>query len=154
MEDIVSHAKKEKAYENIQPQLASIVHKLLTHYPDFNIIFGMSNFLPLFDLFIGNTQVEVSKSLLEAFSKHKDVTSDPLLINTVFIAAKILHDSVNALSFADEIRQITSLISAFLSKVRGVIEICYCNSTHKPDVSFNTRRWTMEGRLSSILIST
>jgi hypothetical protein len=99
--------------------------------------------LPLFDLFTSATQVEVSKALLEAFAKNKSVTSDPLLINTVFTAAKVhspsrshsthacahrahctlgvvfqaLHDSVNALSFSDEVRQITSLISTFISKV-------------------------------------
>jgi len=116
--DIVAHAKKDKAYEQIQSQLSSIVHKILSQYSDFaSTVTDMTNFLPLFDLFSGNSQVEVSKALLEAFSKHKAMTTDPLLINTAFTAAKILHDSINALSFSDEIKQISALISAFIGKV-------------------------------------
>ena len=39
IQDIVAHAKKDKAYESIQPQLASIVHKVLSSYPDFTATF-------------------------------------------------------------------------------------------------------------------
>ena len=35
----MAHAKKDKAYDSIQPQLASIVHKVLSNYPDFTATF-------------------------------------------------------------------------------------------------------------------
>jgi len=77
----------------------------------------MDNFLPFLDLFRGQTQIEVNKSLLETFAKYDKKISDPIIINTMFSVAKTVHDSINALSFADEIRQISRLISKFMYKM-------------------------------------
>eukprot|EP01090_Pellita_catalonica_P021810 TRINITY_DN8265_c0_g1_i1.p1 TRINITY_DN8265_c0_g1~~TRINITY_DN8265_c0_g1_i1.p1 ORF type:complete len:820 (-),score=152.51 TRINITY_DN8265_c0_g1_i1:35-2494(-) len=115
--DIIRHVKPNKAFEKLQLQLQSVVQKILAHYHDFTVIFGMSNFLPLLDMFTGNTQVEVNKAVLEAFVKHQAITRDPVIINSMFSVGKVVHDSVNALSFADEIRQISRLISAFIDKI-------------------------------------
>jgi len=69
--DILKHINVDKAYLNHQPQLQSILHKVLATYPhDFSIILGMDNFLPLLDLFTGEIQVEVSKAVLESFAKY------------------------------------------------------------------------------------
>lgn len=85
---------------------------------DFNKLFAMDNFIPLLDLFRGNTQIEVNKSILDTFSKLKEPVSDSITINTMFGLAKVVHNSINAVSFADEVRQTSRLINAFISKVR------------------------------------
>ena len=46
-----------------------------------------------------------------------DRVSDPVIINTMFSVAKTVHDSINALTFADEVRHINKLIVAFINKV-------------------------------------
>jgi len=115
--DVLKHVKPDKAYENLQPQLQSLVLKILAKYHNFATIFGMTNFLPLLDLFTGSTQVEVNKAILSSFAKHQHRTRDPVVINCMFGVSKIVHDSVNTLSFQDEIRQISHMISRFIMKI-------------------------------------
>ena len=55
-------------------------------------------------------------------------TSDPIIINTIMTVAKNIHDSINSLSFADEIRQISQAVSGFIHKVRKIISILNINS--------------------------
>eukprot|EP01088_Endostelium_zonatum_P002802 TRINITY_DN1359_c0_g1_i2.p1 TRINITY_DN1359_c0_g1~~TRINITY_DN1359_c0_g1_i2.p1 ORF type:complete len:942 (+),score=217.40 TRINITY_DN1359_c0_g1_i2:79-2904(+) len=115
--DIIRHVKENKAYESLQLQLQSVILKVLVHYHDFSTIFGMTYFLPLLDLFSGETQVEVNKAILEAFCKYQVVTRDPVIINCMFTVCQVVHDSVNSLSFQDEIRQISKLIAQFVTKI-------------------------------------
>mmetsp|Transcript_29295 Transcript_29295/g.41243 ORF Transcript_29295/g.41243 Transcript_29295/m.41243 type:complete len:982 (+) Transcript_29295:64-3009(+) len=115
--DILRAVKDNQIYEQVQPQLHSVVQKVLTQYHNFAQIFGMENFVPLLDLFVGQTQVDVNKSILMAFAKNAEVTSDPIIINTMFIVGKTVHDSLNTLSFQDDIRQVSKAVSAFISKI-------------------------------------
>jgi len=43
--DVVQHISPDRAYENLLPQLQSVVEKILTHMTDFSQIFGMVKFL-------------------------------------------------------------------------------------------------------------
>eukprot|EP01087_Luapelamoeba_hula_P008608 TRINITY_DN2164_c0_g1_i2.p1 TRINITY_DN2164_c0_g1~~TRINITY_DN2164_c0_g1_i2.p1 ORF type:complete len:988 (-),score=189.50 TRINITY_DN2164_c0_g1_i2:79-3021(-) len=115
--DVLKHVKPEKAYENLQPQLQSLLLKILAKYHDFAVVFGMTNFLPILDLFSGSTAVEVNKAILTNFAKHQHRTRDPVVINCMFGVSKIVHDSVNALTFVDEVRQIAALICQFMAKI-------------------------------------
>ncbi|KAL6057485.1 Trafficking protein particle complex subunit 6B [Balamuthia mandrillaris] len=117
--DLVKHMKVDKAYENLMAPLQSIVGKVLAEYHDFASLFAMSNFMPILDMFSGSTKVEVNKSVLAAFSRHQPISSaqDPVLINSMFQVAKVVHDSVNTLTFADEVRQISVLIADFIHKI-------------------------------------
>jgi hypothetical protein len=118
--DILRHVNVDKAYVSLQPQLQSIVQKILTTYKDFSTILGMDNFLPLLDLFSGETQVEVSKAVLDSFARQILPTADPVVINAVLTVGKIVHDSLNSLSFIDEVRQVSRLICTFIQKVSNV----------------------------------
>ena len=73
--------------------------------------------MPLVDLLSGEVQIRVNKSILECFCKDASPTTDPVLINTIFEVGKIIHDSINSMSFSDEIRQISNLISIFIKKI-------------------------------------
>jgi hypothetical protein len=115
--DIIKHVNVDRKFTEVQQQLQSIVQKILSYYMDFNKLFAMDNFIPLLDLFRGSTQIEVNKAILETFSKLKEPVSDSITINTMFGLAKGVHNSINALSFADDVRQISRLINAFISKV-------------------------------------
>eukprot|EP01104_Vermistella_antarctica_P020482 TRINITY_DN876_c0_g2_i1.p1 TRINITY_DN876_c0_g2~~TRINITY_DN876_c0_g2_i1.p1 ORF type:complete len:997 (+),score=297.01 TRINITY_DN876_c0_g2_i1:71-3061(+) len=115
--DIVKHVTKDKSYVDLQAQLQSIVEKVLSHNTDLDLVLKMSNFLPLVDLFTGDYKVQVNKALLASFVKNHNATSDSMLINTVFGACRICHDSLNALSFDDDVRQIARLVSAFVHKI-------------------------------------
>eukprot|EP01133_Synstelium_polycarpum_P000225 gene225-275_t len=116
LKDILRHIIPDKAYEGIQSHLQSIVLKILTHIQDFNILIGLSNFLPLLDLFNGESQKQISRSTLEALSTSNSSISDPILINTFLTYGKALHDSLNSLSFQDEIRQVTQIVINCINK--------------------------------------
>ena len=79
-----------------------------------------SNFTPLLDMFQSNptTKVEVCKTIMSYFSRTPDEpTQDLILINGLLYVAKTLHDSVSALTFDDEKRQISELILSFIKRV-------------------------------------
>jgi len=82
----------------------------------------MEFFMPIFDFFVGETQVEISKSVLNSFAKHSNETSDPLIVNTVLSIGKTVHDSLNALSFQDETRQLSQNLCGFIRKVNFGME--------------------------------
>ncbi|KAF2072220.1 hypothetical protein CYY_006465 [Polysphondylium violaceum] len=115
--DILRHIIPDKNYENIQSHLQSIVLKIFTHISDFNVLLGLPNFLPLLDLFNGESQKQISRSTLEALSASTSITSDPILMNTFLTYGKALHDSLNSLSFQDEVRQVTQLVINCINKI-------------------------------------
>jgi len=117
LKDILRHIIPEKNYENIQSHLQSIVLKIFTHISDFNVLLGLPNFLPLLDLFNGESQKQISRSTLEALSASTSITSDPILMNTFLTYGKALHDSLNSTSFQDEVRQVTQLVINCINKI-------------------------------------
>eukprot|EP00007_Cunea_sp_BSH-02190019_P009993 CAMPEP_0174232350 /NCGR_PEP_ID=MMETSP0417-20130205/2651_1 /TAXON_ID=242541 /ORGANISM="Mayorella sp, Strain BSH-02190019" /LENGTH=1061 /DNA_ID=CAMNT_0015310381 /DNA_START=13 /DNA_END=3198 /DNA_ORIENTATION=- len=102
----------------IQEYLLMIVTKIIMYHKDFNLLLAMTHFLPLLDTFEGVYQVQANKCILEAFVSHSTPTSDPMIINAMFGVGKVVHDSINTLSFSDEVRQISKLISGFVLKIR------------------------------------
>eukprot|EP01132_Coremiostelium_polycephalum_P003249 gene3249-4069_t len=117
LKDILRHIIPDKGYETIQQHLQSIVLKILTHIQDFSVLIGLTNFLPLLDLFNGESQKQISRSTLEVLSNSNTISSDPILINTFLTYGKALHDSLNSLSFQDEIRQVTQLVINCIDKI-------------------------------------
>jgi len=69
LDDIVKHVTPDRKFLDLQPQLQSIASKLLLNSKNFTELFTLEAFLPFLDLFRGNTQIEVNKALLTAFSK-------------------------------------------------------------------------------------
>ncbi|KYQ92028.1 hypothetical protein DLAC_06857 [Tieghemostelium lacteum] len=117
LKDILRHIIPDKGYEQIQSHLQSIVLKILTHIQDFNILIGLSNFLPILDLFNGESQKQISRSTLEVLSQTSQITSDPIVVNTFLTYGKALHDSLNSLSYQDEVRQVSLLIIGCINKI-------------------------------------
>ena len=115
--DILKHVTVEHVYEKFQNELQKVCQTVLSNQANFTKIFGMDNFMPIVDLLIGETKVNVNRSILESFCKDTAPTTDPVLINVMFEVGKVVHDSINSLSFEDEIRQIANLISIFIKKI-------------------------------------
>jgi len=115
--DAVVHLKPNHAHEALQGELKSVVLKILAYYHDFGLIFNMDNFLPFLDLFVGETQIEVHKVIMQHFARYQDVTSDPVIINAMCTIGSVLHDSVNTLTFQDESRQISKLLCLFVERI-------------------------------------
>jgi hypothetical protein len=144
---------EDRAYESLQSYLGAVVGKVVTLSPDLREPFGMQNFLPLLDLFEEEMQVDVSKSVMEAFLREAtrqekaaalveaalaaenlaaaargeanptDVTAqeaaqpDPLLVASLVAIGKNVHDSLNTLSFEDDVRRISNSLAAFISRI-------------------------------------
>eukprot|EP01128_Nolandella_sp_AFSM9_P003543 TRINITY_DN152_c5_g1_i1.p1 TRINITY_DN152_c5_g1~~TRINITY_DN152_c5_g1_i1.p1 ORF type:complete len:1034 (+),score=290.67 TRINITY_DN152_c5_g1_i1:145-3102(+) len=118
LKDILTHVTVDKKYFEYQGHLHAIINKLLGNPAvKFTDIFAMKYFLPFLDLFRGETQTEVNKSLLSTFTRSPESVSDSRIITTMFAVAKTVHDSINALSLGDEKREITNLLSKFLQKI-------------------------------------
>jgi len=77
----------------------------------------MDFFMPVVDLCLGKRKVTVCKAMLELFTRNTSLTSDAIVIQTGFDAGKALHDSIDAMSYDDEVRQISRLLCVF---IRGV----------------------------------
>lgn len=119
LSDIIQHIKPEKAYEGLQDELLTVVTRLLAHMDDYTVVFNqLHHFLPLLDLFDGEHKVTVNRLLLEGFvANHKGATMDPLIISTMFQVCKTVHDSINALSFDDDVKRIGMALCAFMCKI-------------------------------------
>ena len=117
--DILAHVAgdESRAYEELLPMLGSVVSKIVAHIRDFHALFGMTHFSPLLDLFTGEASVDVCRRVLRAFAKYAPPTFDPVIVNGMFHLGRVVHDSVSALTFDDEIRQISELLVAFVRKV-------------------------------------
>ncbi|GJQ78307.1 hypothetical protein Trydic_g22145 [Trypoxylus dichotomus] len=115
--DLIKHVQPDRAYENLYPQLQQIVQKVISHMSDFEVLLSMDNFLPLIDLFQQeNAKVEVCKVILSSCSGSHH-TSDPVITNALIYICSVLHDSVNAMTVEDEVRQIGELLCNIIRKV-------------------------------------
>eukprot|EP01125_Pyxidicula_operculata_P016998 TRINITY_DN5912_c0_g1_i2.p1 TRINITY_DN5912_c0_g1~~TRINITY_DN5912_c0_g1_i2.p1 ORF type:complete len:671 (-),score=147.96 TRINITY_DN5912_c0_g1_i2:65-2077(-) len=118
LKDILDHVNVDKQYLEFQSLLQSIMTKVLSRKDTtFHQIFGMKHFLPFLDLFRGEIQIDVNKALLQNFNKTVGKVSDTIVINTMFSVAKTVHDSINAMSFESETREISDLICKFVQKI-------------------------------------
>ena len=82
----------------------------------FSKALASDSFMRVLDMFKGERKLQLAKRLLASFLNHPP-TSDPVLIHTMFSVARDLHDSLDALSYEDERRQISELICGFITKV-------------------------------------
>ncbi|KAK2169423.1 hypothetical protein LSH36_10g11082 [Paralvinella palmiformis] len=119
LNDIIKHMTPDRAYEDHYPQLEAIVEKIVSYMHDFSQLFALERFLPFLDMFQKESvKVEVCKTIMAAYCRYqKDPTNDPVIVNSLMFISKTMHDSVNALSLDDDIRQIGHLISSFIRSI-------------------------------------
>ncbi|CAK9829613.1 VPS35 endosomal protein-sorting factor-like [Anthophora retusa] len=115
---IIDRLNPNKNFEHYYLQLQNIIEKVICHTQDFESLLAMDNFLPLIDLFHKESiKVEVCKTIIEGLSAQTGPITDPIIINALMFIAKIMHDSVSALTVEDEKRQIGQLICSLVQRV-------------------------------------
>ncbi|XP_076160323.1 VPS35 endosomal protein-sorting factor-like isoform X2 [Ptiloglossa arizonensis] len=115
---IIDRLNPNKNFELYYPQLQKIIEKIVSYKQDFESLFAMDNFLPLIDLFHKESiKVEVCKTIIEGLSTQGGSITDPIIINALMFIARIMHDSVSALTVEDEKRQIGQLICGLVQRV-------------------------------------
>jgi hypothetical protein len=117
LKDVLKHVKKDGAHKTLQEELAGIVEKIMMHCKDLNKTLAMDNLLPILDLLEKKHKVSASKAVLVQFSRSGFLTSDPVIIHTLFDVARSLHDSVDSLSSDEERKQIALLIINFVRQI-------------------------------------
>eukprot|EP01117_Protostelium_nocturnum_P011747 TRINITY_DN4283_c0_g1_i5.p1 TRINITY_DN4283_c0_g1~~TRINITY_DN4283_c0_g1_i5.p1 ORF type:complete len:665 (+),score=249.48 TRINITY_DN4283_c0_g1_i5:119-2113(+) len=117
LESILRRAKEDTASDAVQSALKAIIQKIVNNVSSLVAVFSLDNFSLVLDCVKGSNQVEVCKSILQAFSKTTEVPNDPVVIGTIFTIATTVHDSLNSLSFFDDIRQSSRAIAHFIHKV-------------------------------------
>ncbi|CAD1481043.1 unnamed protein product, partial [Heterotrigona itama] len=84
----------------------------------FTAVHFSDNFLPLIDLFRKESvKVEVCKTVVEAVGVRTGPVTDPIVVNALMFVARIMHDSVSALTVEDEKRQIGQLVCGLVQRV-------------------------------------
>ncbi|XP_033326331.2 VPS35 endosomal protein-sorting factor-like [Megalopta genalis] len=115
---IIDRLNPNKNFEHHYTQLQNIIEKIVAHTQDFESLLAMDNFLPFIDLFHKETvKVEVCKTIIEGLSAQSSSITDPIVINALMFIARIMHDSVSALTVEDEKRQIGQLICSLVQRV-------------------------------------
>ncbi|CAK9815608.1 VPS35 endosomal protein-sorting factor-like [Anthophora plagiata] len=115
---IIDRLNPNKNFEHYYLQLQNIIEKVISYTQDFESLLAMDNFLPLIDLFHKESiKVEVCKTIIEGLSAQTGPITDPIIINALMFIAKIMHDSVSALTVEDEKRQIGQLICSLVQRV-------------------------------------
>jgi hypothetical protein len=120
LKDLIKHVKEVEieAKNEIMPVLEKIVTLVITNTNDFGVIVTSEHFLALMDLFRGTKQLDVCKNMISTFTaKQEGSTSDPVLIHALFDFARSLHDSLDSLSYDDDVKQIGNLICGFIDKI-------------------------------------
>ncbi|XP_014223082.1 UPF0505 protein C16orf62 homolog [Trichogramma pretiosum] len=116
--EIINHLGPNRSFEYFYSQLQNITEKLVNATQDFDVLLTMDNFLPLIDLFQKeNIKVDVCKNIIEGLSKQSNPITDPIVINAIMFILRIIHDSVSALTVADEKKQISFLICNIIQKI-------------------------------------
>ncbi|XP_038064522.1 VPS35 endosomal protein-sorting factor-like [Patiria miniata] len=117
--DIIKHMTPDRAFESFYPQLQSVMSKVLGHIKDFSVLLSMDKFMPMVDMFQKDVvKVELCRTIMEAFCRNQEKpTNDPVIINALMFVCKTMHDSLNALSLEDDVREIGRLIAGFIRKI-------------------------------------
>ncbi|XP_050296954.1 VPS35 endosomal protein-sorting factor-like isoform X1 [Anthonomus grandis grandis] len=111
LSDIIDHMSPNRISEKYTCELRKIVQKIMQYSTDFESLLAMEYFLPFLDLFHEESiKVEICKLVLTSNFLMDQKTNDPVIINALMFLAGVLHDSVNALSPEDEIRQIGEIL--------------------------------------------
>ncbi|XP_076300980.1 VPS35 endosomal protein-sorting factor-like isoform X2 [Lasioglossum baleicum] len=103
---IIDRLNPNKNFEHYYPQLQNIIEKIVAHTQDFESLLAMET-----------TKVEVCKTIIEGLSAQNGSITDPIVINALMFIARIMHDSVSALTVEDEKRQIGQLICSLVQRV-------------------------------------
>lgn len=82
------------------------------------ILTFQDNFLPFFDLFQQDSvRMEMCKLTLKIFCESDAIVSDPVVTSALSFLCTVLHDSVDALTPEDELKQIGSIICVVVRKI-------------------------------------
>jgi len=84
---------------------------------DFAAIVDNEHLIKLLGMFQSEKKASLSKSLLSTFTRTQGFTDNPIVIHTVISIARDLHDSIDALTYEDEKRQVAQIICKFIDKV-------------------------------------
>ncbi|PRP82774.1 hypothetical protein PROFUN_09859 [Planoprotostelium fungivorum] len=120
---VLARGKKGAENDQLMAALQSVIVAVLDYVPSTVSILSMDCFPPLVELMKGEREVSISKSILNAFSKGQETLKDPVIIGNMFTLATNVHDSMNSLSFFDEIRQNSRSIATFINRVDFGIDL-------------------------------
>lgn len=117
LRDVLAHTKDHVGEAPIQALLLAVVQKIVSGCASFADIFSLDSFVQIIDLLDQDSLVTAAKIMLDAFMRTPEITTDPVMIQTLFTVATSLHDTINTLSLSDDVRQASRMICAFVSKI-------------------------------------
>lgn len=116
--DIIARIFNRDDCDYFMNQNKIIMKILLENVDDFEALLTVDNFLPFFDLFQQDSvRMEMCKLALKIFCESDIKISDPVVASTLSFLCTVLHDSVDALTPEDELRQIGSIICIVIRKI-------------------------------------
>ncbi|ETO21304.1 hypothetical protein RFI_15900 [Reticulomyxa filosa] len=115
------------SFRELQEEIYKIVCHILHYVKDFKVLFEINNFLPLIDMLENTNKMNACKMVLECFvrsnyakanmyeeskenMKSSSGISDAVLIHSLLEVSRMLHDSIDHLTLADDRKQISEMI--------------------------------------------
>jgi len=118
LKDVIKHVKEdEENVKTFQKELESISISVMKYSKDIDQTLTMDNFLPLLDLLDKANKVIVGTLVLSAWAARGASTSDTVIIHTLFDIAKAQHDSITAMSYEHESREVSQLLVSFIRTI-------------------------------------
>jgi hypothetical protein len=103
--------------DNIQQQLESLFTSLIGQSNTFGAsIFTSEHILSLLDVLKGTRKTQLCRDILHSL-RYQPITRDPVLINTLFDLARVVHDSVDGLAAFDDVQYSGNLLCSFMTRI-------------------------------------
>jgi len=103
--------------ETVLLQLEHLISSLIGQSSTFGTaVLTSEHLLKILDIFKGPKKVALCKDILDSF-RAQSVTSDAVLINTLFDLCRVVHDSVDCLSPVADINYVSKLLGGFIDRI-------------------------------------
>lgn len=103
--------------DNVQQQLEALCASLIGQSSTFgSAVLTSEHLLSLLDVFKGTRKTQLCRDILHSL-RYQPPTRDPVLINTLFDLARVVHDSVDGLAAFDDVQYSANLLCGFISRV-------------------------------------
>lgn len=121
LQDLVSRTKEASASQKLEPHLERVCKVICTDcvrkgVEESNILTHPS-FVDFLNQFKSDQKNANCRSVLRALTSSTGTVADPMLIHSFLVLSRDLHDSLDALSSRDDVREISGIVCSFINKI-------------------------------------
>jgi len=111
--DYVKVGEDEELYQCLE----DLIMVIMNTAKDFPEIIGLENFMALLNYFPSSIKLRLCEIMIDYYLKQDDVFKDSYNMHTVLTIAKVLHDKIDSMTDASEIKRISKKIYSLIKKI-------------------------------------